>query len=240
MKSRNSLFRNIRIYKLVLLYITIILFLVSFLVLYLNRDLRNYVYSDSRLTFLCVLLWISFILEFSHTLLDLTNLKTLAAADHDLNRLAYLDRLTGIPNRYSCDLIFSQFNTPEKVAHMGCILMSISNLREINETRTHETGDHLITDFCTILESVGTDYGFVGRNSGNEFLLIIDQCNDQKLQDFLNAFTVRIRNHNVLNPQAPIHVSYACLLNDQVHAEKFFEFITRTYAKFHEGSLELI
>ena len=240
MKSKNSLFKKIRTYKLIQLYITIALFLTCFLVLYLNRDLRNYVYSDSRLTFLCAMLWISFILEFTHTLLDLTKLKTLAQADHDLNRLAYLDKLTGIPNRYSCDLIFGQFNTPEKVAHMGCILMSISNLRMINETRTHEAGDLLITDFCTILESVGADYGFVGRNSGNEFLLIIDQCNNQKIQDFLDAFTIRIRNHNVLNPETPIHVSYACLLNDQIHAEKFFEFITRTYAKFHEGSIELI
>ena len=240
MAARKNYFNHIRLYKIALLCVTSAIAIISFLILYLSRDFREYIYSDSRLTTLCILLWITLIAEFTHTLLDLLMLKKLAETDHDLNRLAYLDHLTGIPNRYSCDLIFSQFNTPDKISDIGCILMAISNLKEINETQTHETGDHIISDFCTILESVGNEYGFVGRNSGNEFLLVIDQCTPDKLRSFLDSFTLRVHNYNILNPEFPIHIRYACLMNQDAHAAHFFEFITKTYALFQEKSLDLI
>lgn len=240
MKTKDSCFNHIRLYKLVFLCITFAIAFTSFLILYLNRNFREYIYSDSKLTILCFLLWITLLMEFTHTLFDLLALKKLAETDHDLNRLAYLDQLTGIPNRYSCDLIFSQFNTPEKIADLACILMAISNLKEINETQTHETGDHIISDFCSILESVGDEYGFVGRNSGNEFLLVIDQCTPDKMKSFFDSFTLRIQNYNVLNSESPIHIRYACLMNQDAHAKHFFEFITKTYAIFQEKSLDLI
>ena len=240
MKSKKNYLNHIRLYKLVLLIITSAIACTSFLILYLNHDFREFVYSDKRLLILCALLWITLLTEFTHTLLDLLSLKRLAQTDHDLNRLAYLDHLTGIPNRYSCDLIFSQFNTPDKISDIGCILMAISNLGEINETQTHEIGDHIISDFCTILESVGNEYGFVGRNSGNEFLLVIDHCTNAKTISFLDSFTLRLQNYNILNPEFPIHIRYACLLNQGAHAAHFFEFITQTYALFHEKSLDLI
>ena len=50
----------------------------------------------------------------------------------DANQIAYLDKLTGIPNRYSCDLIFQNMDTPDKVKHVGCFLLSIKNLIEIH------------------------------------------------------------------------------------------------------------
>ena len=240
MNAKRNCFNHIRLYKLTFLCVTFTIASISFLILYLNRSFREYIYSDTKLTILCVLLWITLLTEFAHILLDLLALKKLAETDHDLNRLAYLDRLTGIPNRYSCDLIFSQFNTPEKISDLACILMTISNLKEINETQTHETGDRIISDFCIILESVGNEYGFVGRNSGNEFLLVIDQCTPYKLKSFLDSFILRLQNYNVLNSESPVHIRYACLMNQDVHAEHFFEFITKTYALFQEKSIDLV
>ena len=82
MKSKKNYLNHIRLYKLVLLIITSAIACTSFLILYLNHDFREFVYSDKKLLILCALLWITLLTEFTHTLLDLLSLKRLAQTDH--------------------------------------------------------------------------------------------------------------------------------------------------------------
>ena len=239
MKLRRDVFKFNRVYKTIVIYVLVALAFAVFLILYLNQDLRNYIFSDFRLFTLSILLWLVLIVSFVTSLFDFWSLQQMTQIGHNLNQIAYLDKLTGIPNRYSCDLIFQNMDTPDKVKHVGCFLLSIKNLIEINETKGHDAGDHLITVFSSLLDAAGNKYGFVGRNSGNEFLLIIENCNQKITEEFLASFKKRVENYNKMNEGEPLDVTYSCLMNDEVKAEHFSQFITKLYEKFHKEPEEL-
>lgn len=239
MKLRRDVFKFTRVYKTIVIYALVALAFAVFLILYLNQDLRNYIFSDIRLFTLSILLWLVLIVSFVTSLFDFWTLQQMTQIGHNLNQIAYLDKLTGIPNRYSCDMIFQNMDTPEKVAHVGGCLFSIKNLVAVNEKDGHNAGDHLITVFSSMLDSVGSKYGFVGRNSGNEFLLIIENCSAETIDKCLTSFKKRIENYNKLNESTPIEVSFARQLNDEVKAEHFAQFVTKLYDSFHKEPEEL-
>ncbi len=239
MKLKKDIFKFNRIYKTIVVYVLVLLALAVFLILYLNQDIRNYIFSDMRLFALSFLLWLSLIISFVTSLFDFWSLQQMTQLSRTLNQLAYLDTLSGIPNRYSCDLIFRDMDAPEKNKHAGCFLFRIANLVEINQTSGHEAGDQLISVFSGILNAAGTKYGFVGRNSGNEFLLIIEKCTPAVVEEFLTTFKKRIQNYNVLNEKTPLRIQYSYVLNDDIQEKQFSSFITILYNRFQEEAEEL-
>ena len=130
-------------------------------------------YTNSNLLTICVFLWAFMVFCFLTTVLDLRQLEKSITDTHSLQKVAYLDSLTGIPNRQSCDIVFEQYENDKDISDLGCALVSISNLALINETLGRERGNALLQQFASVFEKVGDRYGFVGRNGGNEFLIVI-------------------------------------------------------------------
>ena len=143
-------FRNTKTVQLVLL---LLLEAAYVLVLTLNPALGTRLFEDRTLFILCTLSWI----------LALFNLIWLFFGffeeSHALNRAAFLDHLTGIPNRHGLDVVFETYDSPESLAHVACYMVTITNLKEINQTMGHVVGDQMLKDFSGILESVGDAFG---------------------------------------------------------------------------------
>lgn len=202
----------------------------------LNLSWRSYVQANYEFfknipTFIRMLgLMIFSLLEL---LYDFYKLKSFALETHALNQAAYQDKMTGIPNRYSCDLMFSMYTTSESIENMGCCLLTISNLAKINEHLTHEDGDKLIQDFCELLETSGDRFGFVGRNSGNEFLAIIEDCQKETMEDFISVLNQNIEEYNKLHQEVKIEIGYAYILNRQEKVTRFTDLITLCYKKLN-------
>ena len=72
-----------------------------------------------------------------------------------------------------------------RVRSPGCVLIELPKIDEINAAHGRLYGDKYIRDFAITLDSVGSKYGFIGRNSGNEFLVIIESCPAEKMQEFV-------------------------------------------------------
>ena len=70
--------------------------------------------------------------------------RTFAEESHALNRAAFLDHLTGIPNRHGLDVVFETYDSPESLAHVACYMVTITNLKEINQTMGHVVGDQML------------------------------------------------------------------------------------------------
>lgn len=219
--------------KLIQLIILFLFGLTYFLVLFLNTELKNRVYSDPALFFLCVSTWIFLLVGFIFLFLDFYHLRSFAEESHTLNKMAYLDSLTGIPNRYSCDLMFQMYSSSESMEHIGCILLEIQNLIGINQLLGREVGDALLSDFSMMLEDIIDDRGFVGRNSGNEFLYVLENSTKTEIEDFLNTLNRRLENYNKLHDAAPILVRSEYVLNSEAHSSNFSELLTLTYNKLH-------
>ncbi len=223
--EQNS-FKRFKILKIIQLAVAIVFLVAYFLLLLLTPSLRSNIYTNMSLLLLCVLLWIFMIYSFFMLLFDFRRLEISIASEHALNRKAYLDSLTGIPNRYSCDLIFDTYKDATDIDEIGCVLISISNLVEINEKQGHDAGDQALQDFSSLLEQVADSYGFVGRNGGNEFIVVLENCTEGYVTQFIKAVEEEIESRKMA-----ISIASAYVLNHYEHLQHFTDLISLVYKK---------
>ena len=105
-------FRNTKTVQLVLL---LLLEATYVLVLTLNPALGTKLFEDRTLFILCTLSWILALFNLIWLLYDFYKLRTFAEESHALNRAAFLDHLTGIPNRHGLDVVFECSGVPQMV-----------------------------------------------------------------------------------------------------------------------------
>ncbi|WP_158588728.1 GGDEF domain-containing protein [Butyrivibrio sp. X503] len=227
--QRANIYNSVFTYKVVSLFI---LFVITVILAYnYNKD-KNLLSGAGGIIGLVTA---SIILFGISIILDFYILKRTAAIGIRLNKMAYLDRLTGLPNRYSCDLLFETFNDSYKLENAGFILMKINDLYNVNSKKGHAQGNDLIAEFCYILEDVGEKYGYVGRNGGNEFILLMEDCNPNNADMFLLDLTKRLHGYNELGVGSPIEIAYARVLNSDEKVSKISELISKAYKKLKEA-----
>ncbi len=231
--KRANVYNSIYLYKVISLACLLIL-TVILIVLYLkDRAYYGEALGTQTPPFMIVV-GICIALFIVSMIIDFYILSSTASIGRRLNKMAYIDHLTGLPNRYSCDLLINSFNTPERLKNAGFVLMQISNLNSINQDTGHQGGNWLITEFSSILEDVSEKYGYAGRNSGNEFILLIENCDSTAIEMFLLDLTRRIQGYNEMNVGSPMEVSYSKVLNSDEHKESISELISLGYKKIHE------
>lgn len=231
--DQKKLFKQFKIMKLIQMMILIIIEIAFFVVLTVHPSLRNSLYSNPPLFALCAIMWFLMIFSFICIYYDFSKMESATGYSYQLGKAAYLDTMTGIPNRYSCDLIFKTYCNGENLDSLGCGILEISNLNSINSQHGYDAGDQVIQDFCMILDETGSEYGFVGRNSGNEYLAIFELCDEEKMKRFFTALNTRIQIYNHEPSHIPIEIAYAYVLNSDLHVTRFANLITIAYKKLH-------
>ena len=225
-----KIFRTTKIIQLCLLFILEISF---FIILVTHPALGKNLYNNPTLFILSSITWILMIFSLICLFIDFYQMRRFAVESHALNRAAYLDNLTGIPNRHGLDVVFQTYDTPESMASVGCFMVTIDNLKTINESLGHQTGDLLIQNFCSIFEETGDSFGVVGRNGGNEFILVINNCTDVRMNQFIKNLETQITEYNAEHTVAPLQLNYTYILNSEEHAQAFTHLLTATYNKLH-------
>lgn len=239
MSYKPKLVKKLRILKTISMSLLTVLALIYLAILIFDRELRSQVLSDKF--FLCafIITWLCLLIGFGSILTDFILMKRNKDIVRDLNDLALLDKLTGLPNRYSIDRISQKYDSKDKLLNLGCVLLVLDNIKEINEKSGRSGGDRMISDFCAILESVGTQYGLIGRNSGNEFLVVIEECDKSVMDLFFGDLSKRIHNHNVISPEYEISVKYSYVLSMDLNVDHFYSLIAGVYKAYESGSLSL-
>ena len=207
-----------------------------FLILICNPSTSRFLYSSKPLFLLCATIWVLMLFYLICLIYDFYKLRSFALESHALNKVAYLDELTGIPNRHGLDVIFQTYNTPESVEEICCYMLTISNLAEINEELGRQAGDAVIQAFAEILEKVGDSFGTVGRNGGNDFICAINHCDEDTLNHFTASLTAETDAYNLEHPQAPIRLRSAYILNSEENIAGFPELLIATYNKLYTQS----
>ena len=107
-----------------------------------------------------------------------------------LTKIAYIDNLTGLPNRVSCDDKMAQM---DKTDSNFCILsLDLNGLKEVNDNSGHPAGDRLLKSFSDTLSDVFKDVGFSARIGGDEFLVLIDSIEKQVIDELLKELDRRL------------------------------------------------
>ena len=236
--KRTNVYNNIYIYKVLSLIILGVLTIILSFLYHRDKEVFHNI-SDAATPAFFVVGGICLIFFVFSTLIDFYILSRTASIGRHLNKLAYLDHLTGLPNRYSCDLLIESFNNQYRLPKAGFMLMKLSNLDSINDSNGHDNGNWLISEFSSILEDVSEQYGYVGRNGGNEFIILIENCDSTAIDMFLLDLTKRIHGYNEMNVGTPIEVAYSKVLNCDENVENISDLISLGYKKIREMPLKL-
>lgn len=119
---------------------------------------KNPVYSDGKLIGVC------------GVVSDVTELMSMK---RKFESLTFTDKLTGVYNRNY--ILKYDFNRAVKLP-CAYIMCDCNNLKKVNDKLGHQAGDDYIKGTAEILESILPENGICVRWGGDEFLLIIPQC----------------------------------------------------------------
>lgn len=220
--------RRLKLFELAICFIVVVAFFAAAIT---EPRMFITIFSDKLLFILCALLWITLLCTTAFLFYDFYQARSLSEEYHLLHKSAYLDFLTEIPNRHSCDMIFRTYNTPESIHSTGCCLLSIDNLSAINSDYGYKRGDEIICDFTHLLTDAASPYGFFCRNGGNEFLTIFDQCDDDRMKCFLNELQDEIDDYNTTSPDAHIALHSTYVLNSVEEKSSLSQLVASAYSK---------
>lgn len=106
------------------------------------------------------------------------------AAKRRLEHLAHCDTLTSLPNRNALNA-----RLEEAIARGSCALMllDLDGFKDINDTLGHSVGDLLLADVARRIESCVGDADMVARFGGDEFAIVLSDCNPLRIDSLCRA-----------------------------------------------------
>ena len=123
-----------------------------------------------------------------------------------LEQKAYIDVHTGLPNKSRCEELLrdtSQISEPT-----GCIVFDLNNLKTVNDTLGHTAGDSLISNFARIVRNVVPAKDYVGRYGGDEFMSVIYETDEKKVEEILTHLQEEVDRFNQYGKHVPISYAY--------------------------------
>jgi diguanylate cyclase (GGDEF)-like protein len=128
---------------------------------------------------------------YEHNLEDLVHRRTA-----EIERLAYFDTLTDLPNRILFEDRLTQAlkHAQGDVQPVGTLLIRVDRFKEINDTLGHATGDRLLRHIADRIRRSGDERGTLARFEADEFaLLITDVHGSQDVLDVLQHIIASLK-----------------------------------------------
>ncbi len=163
----NSKSRNI-------LYITIVIILASlvfsfFVSLKIRKHFSEYEFKISEKNKELKELNVTLEEKVKERTIELENIKD------DFEKLATIDALTHVHNRYSIMKIFSNEISRSKrhSTPLSILMYDIDHFKTVNDTWGHSVGDKVLISLTSLVGSTIRDVDYIGRYGGEEFLIIM-------------------------------------------------------------------
>ena len=111
------------------------------------------------------------------SLLDVTELKN---AQVELEKLAFYDPLTQLPNRrfFRDHLEFSIARANKENKKIAVYMVDLDDFKKVNDSLGHDLGDALLVKIAAQLRDVLYDEDVVSRMGGDEFMILLDNIED--------------------------------------------------------------
>ena len=117
----------------------------------------------------------------------------------ELEKLATIDKLTGIYNRTKLDeLLTNEIDRSFRYKHdFACALIDIDYFKNVNDTFGHLVGDSVLKELTTLVKNIIRRSDYFGRWGGEEFLLILPEIKKDELQTLLEKIKNSISEHHI-------------------------------------------
>lgn len=184
------------IYKTVQLILYLVLTACCLGLILLNQRVYHLIASDAAYRILAVFLWLALGLSFVFIYRDFTYFSSFSKRYQELNYAVHSDPLSGLANRFGCDVMIERYLDKPIPENLGCIMFDLTNIHEVNTHYGHLQGNQLIRDFSNILHLASTNLCFAGRNGGNKFLAIFENGDLYQMENFLKKLDQKVQSYN--------------------------------------------
>jgi diguanylate cyclase (GGDEF)-like protein len=135
----------------------------------------------------------------------LANLRNLALAEFR----AATDGLTGLPNKRAVTDTIKRMaaQASRNVAPLSAIVMDLDHFKKINDGFGHERGDDVLATVGAVLSETVRASDFVGRNGGEEFIVLLPDTDADRALVVAEKIRVAIGQISVSGVQREITVS---------------------------------
>ena len=189
--KKHAVFKSVQLAVFVIAAAALIVFVFT------DPEVYHQAAADTATRLLCVSLWALLGLSFIFLFLDFYYFLSYRKDYREMDYALHSDPLSGIANRYSCDMIVEKYLDKPLPADMGCIMIDITNIQEINRLYGHLQGNMAIADFSGILNAASEGLCFVGRNGGNKFLALFENTTEAKMSLFLDRVREKTSAYNI-------------------------------------------
>ncbi|MFZ2738257.1 MAG: EAL domain-containing protein [Burkholderiaceae bacterium] len=112
-------------------------------------------------------------------------------AQQAIEKLAFYDALTGLPNRRMLlDRLQQALARSERSGQSGALIfMDLDNFKTLNDTQGHDAGDRLLIRVAQVLQQSLRETDSVARFGGDEFVMLLENINESEasVQDQLQS-----------------------------------------------------
>ena len=108
--------------------------------------------NDPAVKAVCAMLWACLGLCFVFILVDFGFISAYKKDYRELDFAVHSDPLSGLANRHSCDRLIEKYLDKPLPKDVGCVMVELSNIMQINEEFGHAAGNDTIRDFSNILK----------------------------------------------------------------------------------------
>lgn len=104
--------------------------------------------------------------------------------NRQLKYMSKYDALTGVYNRTSISKIYDKLIQKNRLP-LAFLMVDVNNLKFINDSFGHIHGDEMIVGVGEKLKSVNGGSNYVARVSGDEFVILIENCNRVRMKEVM-------------------------------------------------------
>jgi diguanylate cyclase (GGDEF)-like protein len=144
---------------------------------------------------------------------DEMNAKETASRNAELSSIAYIDRLTDIPNRrYFDEICHAMSETTKNLMPLSVCMIDIDKFKSLNDHLGHLRGDHCLQVVAnTIRNNLRGKTDILIRYGGDEFLLILPGTDRERALDVAERVLTAITDLQHSNPGSPFGIITASI-----------------------------
>ncbi len=144
---------------------------------------------------------------------DEMNAKETASRNAELSSIAYIDRLTDIPNRrYFDEICHAMSETTKNLMPLSVCMIDIDKFKSLNDHLGHLRGDHCLQVVAnTIRNNLRGKTDILIRYGGDEFLLLLPGTDRERALDVAERVLCAITDLQHSNPGSPFGIITASI-----------------------------
>ena len=158
---------------------------------------------------LSVIMWRLNVTNFKQKRHIILQQQQLEQANRELERMAYFDAMTGLPNRRHFDEILKrEVALIERKGHESCLVMlDVDDFKGINDEYGHPIGDGFLVQLGQMLSKNIRQYDTLCRLGGDEFIILLPQTTLAEATAFAESLRKRLAPCPFLIDSEPIRAT---------------------------------